>query len=107
LEVSAQDFKLSFNQPQMMLTRGQSGKFIVNINRSGGFSRNVTVSPDADRLKSLKIKVAQPSLSTTSTSVSFDFKVKKKAPVGTQQLTFTGRDDSGRVRTSTLTLVIQ
>ena len=35
------------------------------------------------------------------------FKVKKKAPSGTHELVFTGRDAEGRERTATVTMVIQ
>src|SRR5262249_20523570 len=87
LNVAAPDYSLSFSPAQVTLTRLQKGQFTVDINRTGGFAGNVTVTaPDT---KPLKIKITQPSLSTTGTSVSFDFKVKKKAPTGTQQITFT------------------
>lgn len=101
------DFQIGFNPSQINITRGQSGQFNVNITRSGGFTGNVTVSPDATLLKALKIKVTQPSQTTSAASVSFNFKVKNKAPLGRQQLSFTGRDELGNVRTGILTLVIQ
>jgi len=101
------DFQISFNPSQINITRGQSGQFNVNITRSGGFTGNVTVNPDATLLKALKIKVMQPSQTTSAASVSFNFKVKNKAPLGRQQLSFTGRDELGNVRTGILTLVIQ
>src|SRR5204863_3104505 len=107
LEVAEQDFSIGFSQPQVTLSRGQKGQFVVSINRIGGFSENVTVMPDADMLKVLKIKVVQPSQSTTGSNVRFDFKVKSKAPLGTKQLTFTGRDNLGRIRNGTLILLIQ
>jgi hypothetical protein len=97
------DYSLLFNPNQVTVSRGQAGRFTVIVNRVGGFEGNVTVTaPDT---KAIKIKITQPSQSTTGESVSFDFKVKKKAPTGTRQLTFTGRDESGRVRTGILTLV--
>jgi hypothetical protein len=102
---AAPDFGITFNQNPITVSRNQKGQFAITINRTGGFSGNVTVSaPDT---KAIKVKITQPSQSTTGTSLAFDFKVKKKAPVGSQQLVFSGRDDSGRVRTGTLTLVIQ
>jgi hypothetical protein len=103
--IGVPDFGLAFNPAQISLTRGQKGQFTVNINRTSGFSGNVTVTaPDT---KAFKIKLTQPSQSTTGPSVSFDFKVKAKAPSGSQQLIFSGMDDTGRVRTGTLTVVIQ
>ncbi|MEW6737279.1 MAG: sialidase family protein [Acidobacteriota bacterium] len=99
------DFSLVFNPAQITGQRGQKGQITANISRTGGFSGNVTVTaPDT---KAIKVKLTPPSASTTGASVNFSFKIKKKAPTGPQQLTFTGRDDSGRARTATLTLVIQ
>jgi hypothetical protein len=99
------DFALTFNPSTLNVTRKQKGQIVVNINRTGGFTGNVTViAPDT---KAFKIKLTPPTQSTTGTSVSFNFTIKKKAPRGTQQLTFTGRDDTGRVRNGTLTVVVQ
>jgi hypothetical protein len=99
------DFSLSFNPATLNVTRKQSGQIVATINRTGGFTGNVTVSaPDT---KAIKVKLTPPAQSTTGASTSFNFKIKKKAQKGTQQLTFTARDDTGRVRTGTLTLVIQ
>src|SRR5262249_19968692 len=102
---AAPDFGITFGQNPLTVARKQSGSITVNINRTGGFSGNVTVSaPDT---KPIKVKITQPTQSTTGTNLSFGFKIKPKASPGTQQLTFSARDDSGRVRTSILTLVIQ
>jgi hypothetical protein len=105
LNVTAPDFGLSFSPAQVNINRGQAGTFTVNINRTGGFSGNVTVTaPDT---KALKIKLTQPVQTTTGASVTFNYKVKNRALTGQQQLIFSGKDDSGRIRTATLTLVIQ
>jgi hypothetical protein len=102
---AASDFTLNFNPATVNVTRGQKGQFTANINRIGGFNGNVTINaPDT---KALKIKLTPDSQSTTGNSVSFSFNIKKKAATGNQQLTFTARDDSGRVRTGVLTLVVQ
>src|SRR5205085_6310814 len=104
LNVVSPDFSLVFNPAQVTVSRGQKGQFTATINRTGGFSGNVTVTaPDT---KAIKVKLTPPSQSTTGTSVSFSFKVKSAAKAGTQQLTFTAKDDSGRARTGVLTLVI-
>jgi hypothetical protein len=105
VNVVAPDFSLAFNPASVTVARKQKGLFTVNIARTGNFSGNVTVTaPDT---KAFKIKLTQTSLSTTGTSVSFNFKIKPTAASGTRQLTFSGRDDTGRVRTGTLTVVIQ
>jgi hypothetical protein len=99
------DFSISFNPSTINLARGQSSVFTVNINRTGNFVGNVTViAPDT---KPIKTKLTPSAQSTTGTSLNFSLKIKKAAPIGNKQLTFTGRDDTGRVRTSTLTLTIR
>ncbi|MEW6733343.1 MAG: exo-alpha-sialidase [Acidobacteriota bacterium] len=105
VNVVVPDFALAFDPGTISLQRGKKGQIKVNVNRTGNFAGNVTVTaPDT---KAIKVKITPPSQSTTSTNVTFDVKIKKKAPTGSQQLTFSGRDDTGRVRTATLTLVIQ
>src|SRR5262249_32109378 len=99
------DFTLSFPTSTLTVSRGQKGQLAVNIDRTGGFAGNVTVSaPDTT---SFKIKLTPPSISSTGSGVSFNFKIKKKAPTGSRQLTFTGVDGNGRVRTGVLTLMVQ
>ncbi|MEW6731971.1 MAG: SBBP repeat-containing protein [Acidobacteriota bacterium] len=107
VNVLAPDFLLVLNPAQIMVARGKKAQLTVNISRPGGFGGNVTVMPDTVKAKELKIKVTPATQSTTGASVSFDLKLKKKSPTGMQQLTFTGRDDAGRLRTATLTLLIQ
>src|SRR5207237_5054908 len=78
------DFALAFNPSTINVSRKQSGQITALINRTGGFTGNVTVTaPDT---KSIKVKLTPPSLSTTGSSVSFNFKIKKTASKGTQQL---------------------
>ncbi|MBI4854558.1 MAG: SBBP repeat-containing protein [Acidobacteria bacterium] len=101
------DFQITFNPAQVNITRGQSGQFTANISRSGGFTGNVTVNPDPTQLKALKIKVNPTSQTTNAATTTFNFKVKTKAPLGRQQLSFTGRDEQGNIRSGTLTLIIQ
>ena len=75
------------------------------IARKGGFGGNVTIAHSDT--SALKIKVKPDSLSTTDTTVRFKLKIKASAPTGQQQITFTGKSDSGLERTTTLNLVIQ
>ncbi|MBN8722809.1 MAG: NF038122 family metalloprotease [Acidobacteria bacterium] len=107
LEIIAMDFALSFPSPQVTLTRGKTGQFVVKVDRINGFTGAVTVTPDAATLAALKIKLKSPASQSTSTgTVMFDVKLKKKSPVGTQKLVFVGQDGAGRVRQAELTLVI-
>jgi len=102
--VLVSDFKLSLNQEAKMVLRGEKGVIRVNIHRSASFNGAVTVfAPDT---KLLKIKMTPPEQSTTGESVEFPFKIKAKAPLGMQQLTFVGQDDTGQSRSVTLMLLI-
>ncbi len=103
--VSGPDFTLAFDPPSITSERGRTVKSTLNINRVGGFNGNVTVTaPDTG---DIKVKVKPGETSTTDSSISFKFKIKGSGPTGTQRLVFTGKDDSGRQRTATLTLVLQ
>ncbi|MEW6736371.1 MAG: SBBP repeat-containing protein [Acidobacteriota bacterium] len=102
------DFSLSFNPTTIAVRRGESVKATVNINRIGGFAGNIKVAPpNTKSTKKLKLKITPRTGSTTGASVAFTIKAKQKSPVGTQQLVFTGQDESGRVRSNTVTVVIQ
>ncbi len=102
------DFAITFPQPQLTVSKGSKGQFIVNITRLSGFDKMVSISPDLTQLHNLKIKLKTPSpQSTNSVQVTFDFKVKLTAPSGNQQIVFTGQDDLGRTRQNTLNLVIK
>lgn len=101
------DFSLSFNPATVTIARGKKADLMLNIQRIAGFADSVTVTaPSADIQKSLKIKITPSTQSSSSTSVSFSLKTKKKAVTGMQQIIFTGTDSSGRVRTTTLNLMI-
>ena len=99
------DFSLIPYPRQASISGGDKGEFPVLISRTGGFSGNVAVS--ASDTSSLKISLKPDAESSTCTSVSFGFKAAKSAPIGTYQILFTGRDDSGRVRTAPLNVVIK
>lgn len=99
------DFTLSLNSSQLNVSRKDSGTIGININRVGNFTGNVTVkTPDT---KAMKIIFTPSTQSTFGTNVSVNFKIKKKAPKGSQVLSFIGQDDSGRTRMTTLTLIVQ
>lgn len=102
----APDFALGFNATQVIAERGTTLRLVVNVNRRGGFSGAVTVTPpDAS---SIKVKMKPPSpISTTEATVKYKAKIKGGATTGTHQLTFSGMDQSGRTRAATVTLIIQ
>lgn len=103
---AGQDFSIAANPGQINATRGAKGNFSININRIGGFSGGVTITPPDTKAIKVKLTPATPQ-TTTGTSASFSFKVKKNASTGAKTLIFTGQDSSGKTRSATLTLNIQ
>ncbi len=101
------DFSISLAQPQAVLARGKQIDINIAITRTGGFTGNVTITPDIDRAKILKLTFTPTSQSTTTTSTTFSLKAKKKALLGTSPIVFTAKDSNGKVKTATLTLIIQ
>ena len=99
------DFSLSFNQSTVTAQAGTKARITVNINRTGGFTGNVTVTP-ARPGGGIKPKPADP-ITTTDSSATFKMKIGGAVAPGPYQLTFTGTDDSGHTRTATVTLNVQ
>lgn len=99
------DFALDLGDT-ITIKRGQTMVINVKVIRTAGFADAITIAPDANNLKLLKIKAMPPSVSTTGVMASFSLKLKKKAPLGMQSITFTG-SSAGRVRSGTLNLLIQ
>ncbi|MBL8194086.1 MAG: hypothetical protein JNM06_09885 [Blastocatellia bacterium] len=104
---SVPDFGLDFGFTVLTAKRGQTVTAVVRIIRSGGFSENITIIPDANMLKTLKIKAKPASLSTQGNNAEFSLKIKKKAPLGKQLLNFVATDSQGRAKTGTLMLMIE
>lgn len=100
---SAADFTVSVDPATLTVARGEDARVSVNIDRTGGFADSVTIT--AGNVKGIKFQPS--SQATAGANVSFTFKVKRGALRGRQQLLFTARDQSGRVRTGTLSLVVQ
>jgi uncharacterized delta-60 repeat protein len=99
-------FSLAFDQATVTGERGTKAPVFILITRNGGFTGNVTITPpDASEIKVI-VKPGDP-ISTTDSSVKFKLKIKAGASRGPHQLTFTGKDDSGRVATASVTLVVQ
>jgi hypothetical protein len=98
-------FTLGFDSPTVTAQAGTKARVTVNINRSPGFTRNVTITPP-EPASGIVPKPADP-ITTTEASVTFKLKIKGGASLGPHQVTFTGRDDSGNTRTATLTVIVQ
>lgn len=99
------DFSLGIDQSTVTGQAGTKARITVNINRTGGFTGNVTVTP-ATPGGGIRPKPADP-ITTTDNSVTFKMKIGGGVAPGTYQLTFTGTDASGRTRTATVTLNVQ
>jgi virginiamycin B lyase len=99
------DFSLGFDQSTVNGQAGTKARVTVNIKRTGGFTGNVTVTPP-DPSGGIKAKPPDP-ITTTDTTAVFKLKIGGGAATGPHQLVFKGKDDSGRERDVTLTLVVQ
>jgi len=100
------DFSLGVNQSSIVAQRGAKVPVDIAINRVGGFTGNVTITPpDASQI-GVKVKPPDPQ-STTDSTIRVKLKVKDSATPGSHQLVFAGTDDSGRTRSVALTLVVQ
>ena len=108
VNVQSPDYSLGFSQPELTIREGSKGTIEVKVNRTGGYSGVVTVTPDLAKVKSLKMKLTPTTGTTTGDRVTFSYKMKKNPPVGRHTLTFIGQDDRGTPpRVQTLNLVIQ
>ncbi len=98
------DFSLSFSPSTITTSYGKT-KVTADINRTAGFTGNVTITPATEWPTGIILK--RGSASTTESQVTFKLKVKGNAAPGSHLLTFKATDDSGRERTATLTLILQ
>ena len=99
------DFGLSFGTPAITVVPGQVGTLTLSIDRTGGFTGDIVVTaPDTS---AIKVRLDPNSQTVSGATAVFNFKVKRKAPGGPQLLVFSGKDQSGRERTATLTMTIQ
>jgi hypothetical protein len=99
------DFSLSLNQSALTAHPGTKVSLPININRTGGFAGNVTVTPPTASIPG--VTLSHDPVTTTESSVSFRIRIKSTAQAGTYPLIFAGADDSGQSRSATLTLTIQ
>jgi uncharacterized delta-60 repeat protein len=99
-------FSLALDPISAAGDRGTTVKVHLLINRTAGFTGNVTVTPpDASEI-GIKVKPGSE-FPTIDQSITYKLKIKDGATTGSHQLTFTGRDDSGRRTSATLTITIQ
>jgi hypothetical protein len=98
-------FSLGFDSPTVTAQRGTKIRVTVNINRIGGFTGNVTVTPP-DPAMGIIPKPPHP-ITTTDPNVTFKLKIKGRAPLGPHQETFWAHDDSGHTIAVTLTVIVQ
>jgi uncharacterized delta-60 repeat protein len=99
------DFTLSFDQPTVNAVLGTKVRVTININRIGGFSGDVTLTPPEPAM-GIKPKPSSP-ITTMETSVKLKLKITASASPGEHELIFTGTDNSGRVRTATLKVLVE
>ncbi len=99
-------FSLAFDESPVTGERGTTVKIHLLINRTGGFTGNVTITPPPGSGIKVKVKPAQ-ALATGDDSIKFKLKIKAGATVGHYSLTFTGNDDAGHVASATVGLFIQ
>lgn len=99
------DFNIRFTPATVNVKRGQRLQMAIDISRESSFQGNVKITGAVDGLSNIVVKPAM--LATQSTTSNFAIKIGKKAPLGTQQLTFIGRDAAGRVRLCQLILIIE
>jgi uncharacterized delta-60 repeat protein len=98
-------FSLGLSESSISAQRGTTAKVGILINRTGGVSGKVTVTPPVPP-PGVKIRPAMP-VSSAGQQVSFKLKITRSAPAGPQQLTFTGKSADGQLSTVTLTLKVQ
>ncbi|HKQ06199.1 MAG TPA: SBBP repeat-containing protein [Blastocatellia bacterium] len=101
---SGRDFSLGFDSPTVTAQAGTKARIKININRTGGFTGNITVAPGLPG-SGIKPK-PNASITTTDSRVTFKYKTGAASP-GQYPITFTGTDSSGKLRTATVTLIVQ
>ena len=101
-----ENFTLAFNQPVINGARGTTVPVGLLINREGGFTDSVTITPPDSSAIGIKLKPAGP-LDTTRSTIKVKVKIMSSAPLGPHLIIFTANDDQGRVRTAGLTINIE
>jgi len=76
------------------------------INRTGGFSGDIVITPPDASAGGIKVKPGAPQ-SVSSGAVTFKLKIKPGAAPGNNELTFTASDGSGHTSAATLVVNVQ
>jgi uncharacterized delta-60 repeat protein len=101
---AAPGFSISFQDSVVNGERGAKTPVFVLINRTGGFTGNITITPPD--FPGITPKPNEP-IATTSDQVKFKLKIKASAASGHLSLTFTGVDDAGHTAVATVTVIVQ
>lgn len=99
------DFALRCDPAIANAQLGTKVRVTVNIERTGGFRGDVTVTPPEPSM-GIKPKSGDP-FTTSDDSAVFKLKIKGGATLGEHELTFTANDNSGRIRVATIKVVVQ
>jgi uncharacterized delta-60 repeat protein len=101
-----ENFTLAFDPPVINGARGTTVPVGLLINREGGFTGSVTITPPDTSAIGIKLKPAGP-VDTTRSRIKVKLKITSSAPLGAHLIIFTANDDQGRVRTVAVTLNIE
>lgn len=99
------NFSVAFNPGTVTVSRGTKVAVTLTISRIGGFSGEITVTP-ADT-SAQRIGISPNPVKTSGTRAIFKIKAKANAMTGPRQIIFTATDAFGRVRASSLNLVVE
>jgi hypothetical protein len=99
------EFALRLSPESATGARGSKVRVTVNIDRVGGFTGAVTITPPSGSAIGVKVKPGS-AMTTTEASVSIKLKIRDSAIAGTHQLVFIGRSGSGVESTRTFRLTI-
>ncbi len=102
-----QEFDMRLDPESATSERGRTVKVRVRIDRFGGFTGGVTVTPPSGSAIGVKVKPAGERTITDPPNKTFKLKIRESGAAGTHQLVFRGRSNSGVEVSRTFTLTIQ
>ena len=105
--VFQQEFDMRLDPESATSERGRTVKVRVRVDRFGGFTGAVTVTPPSGSAIGVKAKPSGERTITDPPSKTFKLKIRESGVAGTHQLVFTGRSNSGVEISRTFTLTIQ
>jgi uncharacterized delta-60 repeat protein len=98
-------FAVGIDPSTIIAARGTKVRAPIAIARFSGFAGEVTLTPSDT--SALRIGISPSSVTTSGAAAVFKIKVKANAVTGPHDIIFTATDASGRVRTGTLTVVVE